>query len=177
MNKKLQEMLTELMTLADFHGVSVEDLLKEKELGAKVDKPFTLAIKFARLQDMVDFAHETICKWDIDDPACVWKADGLDSEFGGRGGGNSYVIRGNVCSKGEDLRITNIDGSLVGEEKKSDPYFKECPRCTHFIPSDENPGAYPGAISRVDNETEICSNCGVEEAILQYQGLLTDWRK
>ena len=41
----------------------------------------------------------------------------------------------------------------------------KCPRCDGFIPSNDCPGLYPGAISRVDNETEICSNCGVSEAI------------
>lgn len=40
-----------------------------------------------------------------------------------------------------------------------------CPRCGGFIPSNDCPGLYPGAISRVDNETEICSNCGVAEAL------------
>lgn len=45
-----------------------------------------------------------------------------------------------------------------------------CPRCLGFIPSNEFPGMYPGAISRVDNKTEICSDCGVEEALLQYTG-------
>lgn len=43
-----------------------------------------------------------------------------------------------------------------------------CPRCTHYIPNDENPGAYPGAISRVDNKTEICSKCGSDEAVQSY---------
>ena len=41
-----------------------------------------------------------------------------------------------------------------------------CPRCTGFIPSNLFPGEYPGAISRIDNKTEICSDCGTEEAIL-----------
>jgi len=45
-----------------------------------------------------------------------------------------------------------------------------CPRCTHFIPNDENPGAYTGAISRVDNSTEICSSCGQDEALQQIFG-------
>jgi hypothetical protein len=43
---------------------------------------------------------------------------------------------------------------------------KRCPRCAGWIPTNENPGAHPGALSRVDNETEICSKCGTEEAIL-----------
>jgi hypothetical protein len=33
-------------------------------------------------------------------------------------------------------------------------------------------GKYPGALSRRDNKTEICSACGVDEAIQDYQRLL-----
>lgn len=40
----------------------------------------------------------------------------------------------------------------------------DCPRCGHKIPNDESPGAYPGALSRTDDETEICSACGTHEA-------------
>jgi hypothetical protein len=40
-----------------------------------------------------------------------------------------------------------------------------CPRCEGYIPSNLTPGRYPGAISRVDNKTEICSDCGREEAM------------
>lgn len=40
-----------------------------------------------------------------------------------------------------------------------------CPRCLGFIPSNAFAGEYPGAISRIDNKTEICSDCGTEEAI------------
>ena len=39
-----------------------------------------------------------------------------------------------------------------------------CPRCGHFIPNDETPGKYCGAVSRRDNLTEICSACGMREA-------------
>ena len=165
MNKKLKE----LLEIADAHGVTVDDLLREKELGAKVDKPFTLALKFDRLQELVDFVNLNV-------EGCVWQADGLDGEFGSRGGTNNYVIRGNECSKPESLRVTNEDGSLAVAKTEKEQ-FRECPRCSHFIPNDLTPGAYPGAISRLDNETEICSECGVEEALLQFQGRLTDWRK
>lgn len=41
-----------------------------------------------------------------------------------------------------------------------------CPRCTGFIPTNNAPGQYPGALSRFDNETEVCSDCGTEEAIV-----------
>lgn len=42
---------------------------------------------------------------------------------------------------------------------------KKCPRCLGMIPSNENPGAHYGALSRRDNKTEICSECGTEEAV------------
>lgn len=36
---------------------------------------------------------------------------------------------------------------------------RSCPRCGNDI------GEFPGALSRVDNKTEICSDCGSREAI------------
>lgn len=51
-----------------------------------------------------------------------------------------------------------------------------CPRCKGYIPHREiHEYTHRGALSRVDNKTEICSDCGVEEAILQYRGQLEDW--
>lgn len=43
-----------------------------------------------------------------------------------------------------------------------------CPRCKGFIPNDATPGAYPGALSRLDNETYICSSCGTAEAMHNF---------
>jgi len=43
-----------------------------------------------------------------------------------------------------------------------------CPRCGGAIPNNMTPGAYPGALSRWDNDTEICSDCGYEEAIIDW---------
>lgn len=44
-----------------------------------------------------------------------------------------------------------------------------CPRCNlNLIPNNDTPGAYPGALSRTDNKTEICSFCGYDEAIRQF---------
>ena len=40
-----------------------------------------------------------------------------------------------------------------------------CPRCLHYIPNDQTPGAYVGAGSRIDRRIEICSPCGLDEAI------------
>lgn len=47
--------------------------------------------------------------------------------------------------------------------------FPVCPKCSGYIPSNENPGAYPGAISRADNKTEICSSCGTNEALADFR--------
>jgi RNA polymerase subunit RPABC4/transcription elongation factor Spt4 len=41
-----------------------------------------------------------------------------------------------------------------------------CPRCAVRL----LPFGYPGALSRVDNKTEICSECGQEEALSQWAG-------
>jgi ribosomal protein S27AE len=44
-----------------------------------------------------------------------------------------------------------------------------CPRCqASLIPNNEFAGKYPGALSRVDNKTEICSACGADEAMTQW---------
>lgn len=54
-----------------------------------------------------------------------------------------------------------------------------CPRCLGAVPNASERGQYPGAISRTDNETEICSECGVLEALEQWGGNLLhqdDWR-
>ncbi len=45
---------------------------------------------------------------------------------------------------------------------------KTCPKCSGFIPNNETPGAYSGAISRLDNSTEICSACGTQEALEDF---------
>lgn len=46
--------------------------------------------------------------------------------------------------------------------------IKDCPRCDSPIPNREHAGMYAGAISRVDNITEICSECGVIEAMNDF---------
>lgn len=51
-------------------------------------------------------------------------------------------------------------------------HFPHCPRCGGFIPNNDVPGHYPGALSRIDNQTEICSSCGEDEAMLDFMGEL-----
>ena len=41
-----------------------------------------------------------------------------------------------------------------------------CPRCNE----NDLPNGYPGALSRVDNITEICSTCGTDEGLTQHFG-------
>lgn len=43
-----------------------------------------------------------------------------------------------------------------------------CPICGGYIPNAKHPGEYPGAISRRDNKTEICSACGTVEALRDF---------
>jgi hypothetical protein len=43
-----------------------------------------------------------------------------------------------------------------------------------YIPNNLTPGLYPGAISRLDNETEICSECGQKEAINNFTDQLEE---
>ena len=45
--------------------------------------------------------------------------------------------------------------------------YPVCPKCGGYIPNNDTPGAYPGALSREDNETMICSECGTREALNQ----------
>ena len=45
----------------------------------------------------------------------------------------------------------------------------KCPICNGPIPNALHEGQYSGALSRVDNETEICSECGVMEAMQDLQ--------
>lgn len=53
---------------------------------------------------------------------------------------------------------------------------KVCPTCGDWIPNNQSPGAYPGAISRRDNKTEICSECGQREALEDYLAARKDGR-
>lgn len=46
--------------------------------------------------------------------------------------------------------------------------IKMCPICSEPIPNRLHAGEYCGALSRRDNKTEICSECGVMEAIEDF---------
>lgn len=51
---------------------------------------------------------------------------------------------------------------------KAEKKYPVCPRCLGFIPNNDKPGEYPGARSRADNKTEVCSPCGLEEAMQDF---------
>lgn len=50
----------------------------------------------------------------------------------------------------------------------SPDFIGPCPRCGGCVPNNKEPGRYPGALSRVDNKTYICSSCGTSEAMFNY---------
>ena len=52
----------------------------------------------------------------------------------------------------------------------------QCPICDGPIPNALHEGQYSGALSRVDNKTEICSECGVMEALQDFEKF-TDARR
>lgn len=60
--------------------------------------------------------------------------------------------------------MANTDPS----DPKSPAYAGPCPRCGGPVPNESFMGEYPGALSRYDNETYICSACGTAEAMYQY---------
>lgn len=49
--------------------------------------------------------------------------------------------------------------------------IKMCPICAEPIPNRLHAGEYCGALSRRDNKTEICSECGVMEAMEDFNNL------
>ena len=53
---------------------------------------------------------------------------------------------------------------------------EKCPICDGPIPNALHEGQYSGALSRVDNKTEICSECGVMEALQDFEKF-TDARR
>ena len=59
--------------------------------------------------------------------------------------------------------ILEMTASEVIEEEAEGKSYRMCPRCGKPF------SGYP-AISRYDNETEICPDCGVEEAMVNYTG-------
>lgn len=66
-------------------------------------------------------------------------------------------------SKNKKSILEMTTSEVIEEEATEDKSYKMCPRCGRPY-SD-----YP-AISRYDDKTEICPDCGVEEAMINYTG-------
>lgn len=62
-------------------------------------------------------------------------------------------------SKYHDVMCVGCGDDQLIDEKLT------CPSCGGYIPNNQTPGAYPGAVSRKDNKTMICSECGTREAL------------
>jgi len=73
------------------------------------------------------------------------------------------------CMSGDDAVATL--SNLIDQARdllKPNPYAGNCPRCGGLMPNARHPGQYIGALSRWDNKTYVCSDCGEEEALLQW---------
>jgi hypothetical protein len=66
-----------------------------------------------------------------------------------------------VRLKAESLLERNAYGIMMAETHPKGL----CPICSGPIPNEKHRGKYPGALSRWDNESEICSACGTAEAL------------
>jgi hypothetical protein len=64
--------------------------------------------------------------------------------------------------------LWDFERLISGKPKLGMNGYPICPICGHLVPNDSQPGEYPGAMSRVDNRTEICSDCGTREAMLDF---------
>ncbi len=64
---------------------------------------------------------------------------------------------------------SQVETNQINHDRDDQNPEGDCPRCGHWIPTDDQPGGYPGADSRVDNTTEVCSACGLDEALIQFR--------
>ena len=90
--RKVKEQAEEL-------GISSDELLEELEVGSPT-KGFTVAVRFARLADMQEFA-KALSHIGVG----IYRADSLDSEYGGTVTKNQFVIRTVGGSKPEEWRV------------------------------------------------------------------------
>jgi len=70
-----------------------------------------------------------------------------------------------ATKSGKQRATYSKDIQQVVADYRAEDQHPICPICDGYIPNDERPGAYPGAISRYDNETEVCSACGTTEGV------------
>ena len=73
-------------------------------------------------------------------------------------------------------RLDSVSADLSGmiRAPKDASGIPRCPRCGGPVPNESHPGEYPGAVSRTDNRTEVCSRCGGEEALAGIERPMED---
>jgi hypothetical protein len=64
----------------------------------------------------------------------------------------------------DTIEVDYIDWKPNGYFRSDYKELLFCPRCQKR----NLPVGYPGALSRKDNETEICSECGTAEGLLDW---------
>ncbi len=81
-----------------------------------------------------------------------------------------------------DVRVDGYAETFIEDRQEFIPVWKNwqalalannwylCPRCGGRRPDQVHIGRDEGALSRWDNETYVCSQCGFEEAMLQLMG-------
>jgi hypothetical protein len=85
----------------------------------------------------------------------------------------------------DEVKEKEMAAAITGEPTNAQaPNPPICPRCLGLIPSNENPGAYPGAWSRryrkqelgrsINDSTQVCSACGDEEAMLEAALMMSE---
>lgn len=94
--------IKEVKEIATRSGVPIEDIIEETEQGYNPNKPFSVVVSYERLEDLREFARR------LEGAGLgIYRADGLDREFGGHAPQNSFVVRGltQTTGKPEEWRV------------------------------------------------------------------------
>lgn len=89
-------------------------------------------------------------------------------------GHGTFIVEGKENVPFEMMQQRDDPESVERRNVMNDPKWRLikasnniCPRCGGDVPVPGRKGEYPGAASRTDNATEVCSACGTEEAYEQ----------
>ena len=101
----------------------------------------------------------------------VWDRD-TETYLAGKTEQDVYTELGRPYKEPKDRKGWN-------RKKAESETYPRCPICFEYIPNNQTPGKYPGALARYDNQTEICSECGTTEAMLGFMAtpeMLVTWQ-